>query len=73
MSTNDSNIYLTSVMAVAGLGIDFHPYATKDLFEVCIIPTHPLEVLQIFASVHADEDEKTLFHKIPLTEYGKYI
>lgn len=48
-------------MAVTGLDINFHPYATKDLFEVYIIPTQPLEVLQIFASVHADEDAEDNF------------
>lgn len=62
-------------MPMTGLSINFHQNATKDLFEVCIIPLQPLEVLQIFASVHADEDAEdfTIFHKMPLTEYGKYI
>lgn len=46
---------------MTGLSINFHQNATKDLFEVCIIPLQPLEVLQIFASVHADEDAEDNF------------
>lgn len=61
MSANHSNISRTSFMAVTGLRISFHLYATKDLFEVCNIPTQTLEVLQIFASVHADEDAEDNF------------
>lgn len=48
-------------MAVTGLDINFHLFATKDIFEVCIIPTQPFKVLQIFASVHVDEDAEDNF------------
>lgn len=48
-------------MAVTGLSINFHLFATKDIFEVCVIATQPLEALQIFASVHADDDAEDNF------------
>lgn len=61
MSTNHSNTSFISVVAVTGLDINFHLFATKDIFEVCIIPTQPFKVLQIFASVHVDEDAEDNF------------
>lgn len=61
MSTNHSSTSLTSVTAVTGFSSNFHLFANEDIFEVCIIPTQPLEVLQIFASVHADEGSRRQF------------
>lgn len=61
MSANSSSTPLTSVMAMTELSTNFHLFANKNIFEVCIIPIQPLEVLQIFAAVHADEDAEDNF------------
>ena len=61
MSVNYSSTSLTSVMVMTGLSTNFYLFANENIFEVCIIPTQPLEVLQIFASVHADEDAEANF------------
>lgn len=55
MSANRSSTPLTSVMAMTELSTNFHLFGNKNFFEACIIPIQPLEVLQIFAAVHADE------------------
>ena len=61
MSVNYSSTSLTSVMVMTGLSTNFYLFVNENIFEVCIIPTQPLEVLQIFASVHADEDAEANF------------
>lgn len=48
-------------MAMTGLCINFHLFANEDIFELYVILTQPLEVLQIFASVHADEEAEDNF------------
>lgn len=48
-------------MAMTGFSTNVHLFANEDIFEICIIPSQPLEVLQIFASVHTDEDAEENF------------
>lgn len=48
-------------MAMTGFSTNIHLFLNEDIFEVCIIPAQPLEVLQIFSSVHTDEDAEENF------------